>query len=37
VPFNRIMDESDGTASYAIDLSDGGLTCIIGNLLQQAQ
>jgi hypothetical protein len=33
--FNRIMDEADGTASYAIDVSDGGLSYIIGNLLQQ--
>jgi hypothetical protein len=33
--FNRIMDEADGTASYAIDVSDGGLSYIVGNLLQQ--
>ena len=35
VLFNRIMDEADGTASYAIDVSDGGISYVIGNLLQQ--
>jgi hypothetical protein len=33
--YNRIMDEADGTSSYTIDLPNGGLTYIIGNLLQQ--
>jgi hypothetical protein len=33
--FNRIMDESDGNASYIIDIPDGGRTFIIGNLIQQ--
>jgi hypothetical protein len=33
--YNRIMDENTGTSSYAIDVPDGGLTYIIGNLLQQ--
>jgi len=33
--YNRIMDEATGTASYTIDLPNGGLTYIIGNLLQQ--
>ncbi len=33
--YNRIMDEKDGTSSYAIDVPDGGLTYIIGNLVQQ--
>ncbi|MDH3451479.1 MAG: hypothetical protein OEN20_03595 [Gammaproteobacteria bacterium] len=33
--YNRIMDETDGTASYAIDIPDGGLAYVIGNLLQQ--
>jgi len=33
--YNRIMDETDGTASYAIDVPNGGLTYVIGNLLQQ--
>ncbi|MCG3190502.1 MAG: hypothetical protein LKCHEGNO_03235 [Burkholderiaceae bacterium] len=33
--YNRLMDESDGSASYNIDLPNGGLSYIIGNLLQQ--
>lgn len=33
--YNRIMDEQDGTSSYAIDLPNGGLTYVIGNLMQQ--
>lgn len=32
---NRIMDETDGTASYEIDIPNGGLTYMIGNLIQQ--
>jgi len=33
--YNRIMDEADGDSSYAIDLPNGGLSYVIGNLLQQ--
>lgn len=33
--YNRIMDEAEGTASYAIDIPDGGTSYIIGNLIQQ--
>jgi hypothetical protein len=33
--YNRIMDEWDGTASYAVDLSNGGLSYLIGNLIQK--
>jgi hypothetical protein len=33
--YNRIMDEADGTSSYVIDLPNGGLSYVIGNLLQQ--
>lgn len=33
--YNRIMDEASGTASYTVDLSNGGLAYLIGNLLQQ--
>jgi hypothetical protein len=33
--YNRIMDEALGTASYAIDLPNGGLSFIIGNEIQQ--
>lgn len=32
---NRIMDEDDGTSSYSIDLPNGGLSFLIGNLIQQ--
>jgi hypothetical protein len=32
---NRIMDEAAGTSSYVIDLPNGGLTFLIGNLIQQ--
>jgi hypothetical protein len=35
ITYNRIMDEQDGRASYAIDLPDGGLSFVIGNLIQQ--
>jgi hypothetical protein len=34
--YNRIMDEADGTSSYIIDLPNGGLSYIVGNLLQQS-
>ena len=33
--YNRIMDEGTGNSSYAIDISNGGLTYLIGNLIQQ--
>ena len=33
--YNRIMDENNGTSSYDIDLPNGGLSFIIGNLIQQ--
>ena len=33
--YNRIMDEAKGTASYAVDLPDGGIAYLIGNLIQQ--
>jgi len=35
--YNRIMDEQTGTASYAIDLPDCGVSYLIGNLIQQGQ
>jgi hypothetical protein len=35
ITYNRIMDEKDGRASYAIDLPNGGLSFVIGNLIQQ--
>jgi hypothetical protein len=33
--YNRIMDEMTGTASYAIDLPNGGRSFVIGNLIQK--
>jgi hypothetical protein len=33
--YNRIMDEATGTSSYAIDLPNGGIAYVIGNLIQQ--
>lgn len=35
--YNRIMDEEDGDTSYEIDLPDGGLSFIIGNLIQKGR
>ena len=35
ITYNRIMDERDGRASYAIDLPDGGLSIVLGNQIQQ--
>ena len=32
---NRIMDEDSGTGSYSINLPNGGLSYVIGNLIQQ--
>jgi hypothetical protein len=33
--YNRFSDESDGTGSYEIDIPNGGLSFIIGNLIEQ--
>lgn len=33
--YNRIMDEATGNASYAVDMPNGGLNYLIGNLIQQ--
>jgi hypothetical protein len=33
--YNRLMDESTGTSAFNVNVPDGGLTFIIGNLLQQ--
>jgi hypothetical protein len=35
IMFNRLMDESNGTSSYIIDLPDPGTAYVIGNELQQ--
>lgn len=33
--YNRLMDEADGYSSYLIDLPQGGLSYVIGNLIEQ--
>ncbi len=33
--YNRLMDEAEGAASYIVDLPDGGLSYLIGNIVQQ--
>lgn len=35
IQYNRIMDESDGSASYAVDVPDGGRTFLVGNVIEQ--
>jgi Right handed beta helix region len=35
IQYNRLMDEADGNSSYVIDIPDGGIAYVIGNLLQQ--
>jgi parallel beta helix pectate lyase-like protein len=35
VEYNRIMDERDGTSSYSVELPNGGLAFVIGNLIEQ--
>lgn len=34
--YNRLMDEADGDSSYAVDVPNGGLTYLIGNVIQQS-
>ena len=34
--YNRIMDEKAGNSSYLIDVPNGGLTCIMGNILMKS-
>lgn len=33
--YNRLSDESTGTASYEVDLPNGGTSYIVGNLIEQ--
>ena len=33
--YNRLMDEQSGTSSYAVDLPNGGISYLIGNLIQK--
>ena len=35
ISYNRIMDETDGNSSYAVDLPNGGRGFVIGNVMQQ--
>lgn len=35
IEYNRLTDESGGRASYEIDLPNGGIAYIVGNLVQQ--
>ncbi len=35
IEYNRIMDEETGNSSYIIDVPNGGVAIIVGNLLQQ--
>jgi hypothetical protein len=32
---NRLSDEADGTASYELDIPNGGTSYVIGNIIQQ--
>lgn len=32
---NRFMDEATGTSSYVVDIPNGGLTFLLGNIIQQ--
>ncbi len=33
--YNRIMDEKNGSSSYAVDLPNGGRSFLVGNIIQQ--
>jgi len=35
ITYNRITDESDGRSSYSIEFPNGGLSFVIGNVIQQ--
>ena len=35
IKYNRIVDGRDGNSNYSIDLSNGGLAFIVGNVIQQ--
>ncbi len=35
IAYNRITDESGGRASYEIDLPNGGIATVLGNIVQQ--
>ncbi len=35
--YNRLMDEASGNSSYLVDLPDGGVSYLIGNVIQQGE
>lgn len=35
ITYNRIMDENDGRSSYSVEFPNGGLSFVIGNVIQQ--
>ena len=35
IAYNRIMDEAEGNSSYAVNIPNGGLSYLIGNIIQQ--
>jgi Right handed beta helix region len=35
VAYNRITDENDGRSSYSIDFPNGGISFVLGNVIQQ--
>ena len=35
--YNRLIDEAEGRSSYALDIPNGGLSYVMGNVLQQNQ
>ena len=35
VAYNRIVDEDDGRSSYSVEFPNGGLSFVIGNVIQQ--
>ena len=35
IVYNRLMDETTGTSSYTVNLPNGGLSYLVGNLIQQ--
>ena len=37
ITYNRLTDEDGGRASYELDIPDGGVAHIIGNIIQQSQ
>lgn len=33
--YNRLTDEADGSASYELEFPNGGLACVVGNIIEQ--